>query len=217
MSDCISTLYVSFGGKKEHEKLNEAIQLLWVMQNTNVISWTNCWVFASSSRWYVFLPLISFCSSCCAFYCLIPLIHRALRATVTDLDFYPLNILVLFFCKTAKSDSFRPSQLHKNFPLLINSSWRRGCHLGLSLCFVLTFNPKKSQNFMQQHPHIIITSFILMTTLWNWLLGCWWNTDRGFKNVYQQMMKINKYLKQAKEIKMQITCCRNSSRCQEKF
>lgn len=86
-----------------------------LLQNMSIIWWTNSWVFASSSRWYVFLLLVSFlCPSRCASYCLIPLAHRALLVTETDLDSLLPPGASRKQNKT-ESTAFRWSRLHNHF------------------------------------------------------------------------------------------------------
>lgn len=195
-------------GLKKDGKLNEAIHRFRVMQNMTVISWTNSWVFASSSRWYAFLPLISFCSSCCASYCLVPLVHRPLKTTVTDLNtLLPRETLIIK--KENKSDTYS-QHFTKNLSCanqLLLSARPHPCSYTQS---------KEITDVMQQHPHIL--GFILTTTFFETHI-CW-DVDGKLKvdfldeeNVHQRMT-----LKKKKktEIKMQITCNRNCSTLQEK-
>ena len=178
------------------------------MWSMDVISRTNSWVFASSSRWYAVLPLFSFCSSCSVSYCLIP-------PAITELWRLHWPISTHFYLLELKNtratnDTFRWS----NFSVPINSTTRHSSHLSFSLHSVL-MQSKEITDVMQQHPHIL--SFILMTTF----LSVCWDVDGKWKGDFlderNERPQKNTEGREGSEIKMQITCCRNSSTFQDKF
>lgn len=138
-SFCVPIPHLFFGAQKEGAKLNEAMPLLWALQNMPVTLWSNSWVFASSSRWWTFLPLMCFCSSHHASYCLIP------QSSIGYSDWFRLPLPSGVKEKLNRTLLKVTIPVYKDFPVLINSCWRHDSHLSVSVCSVLAYDPKKSQ------------------------------------------------------------------------
>lgn len=137
---------VSFlGGSKEDGKLNEAFPLLWVLakhvhhlmnKQLSVCFFLQMVCFPPP---HVFLFLLL---------CFLLSNPSGPQSSIGYRDWFRVPFTSWSFRKhqnKTESDTFRWSQLHKDFPVLINSCWRCGFHLRVGLCSVLSNNPKKSQ------------------------------------------------------------------------